>query len=448
MYVYFLEEVILPPGEKIRRIRGYLGLKQYEITGGKITRNLISYIENGKTKLVENTAKIIVDNMNEWAEKKKIPLNIDVEYIMLDEISQANILLEKYIEKLKKYMNEQNKKFENELLAAKKILKDWDITEKKAKIFEICGEYYYRQEEFDESYISYLKALENYIRISNNLKTAFIYSELAKCVIWMKNYQEAINLNKYAFMFLKENNIEDMSIVKKILFNNSLAYRRINKYDESLALLKKLENEMADHLTEEQHLNILLSKGNCYFKKEEYTVAEKIYDEIMDITNKKNYLEIKSMTLKNLSEIYVKQNKIEKAIENLKKSIKIRLDNNIFCNNSFYIVNLYLSLGRLYNQINEFELAEEYLLKASKEDVKIKDSSLQIDIYKELMNNYMLSNNDKTMDKLIEDLKEKAYKYNKINQIKDIFFQAAHYYINKNVEKSEKLLKFSLEIIA
>lgn len=41
-------ENILTPGEKIKNIRKDFKIKQSEITGGKITRNLISLIENYK----------------------------------------------------------------------------------------------------------------------------------------------------------------------------------------------------------------------------------------------------------------------------------------------------------------------------------------------------------------------------------------------------------------
>lgn len=444
--MYFLEEVVLPPGEKIRRIRGYLGLKQYEITGGKVTRNLISYIENGKTKLVKDTAKIIVDSMNKCSEEKKIPLNIDVEYIMRDETSQARILLEKHIDNLKKYIDDKEE-FENELSEAKKILRDWDIIDKKAEIYEIAGNYYYKQERIDESYINYLKSLESYIRTSNNLKVVLIYLELGRCAIWLTNYQEAINLNNHARVILRQNDIDNQEIVKRILYNNALAYRSLKKYDKSLAILDELEREMVDDITQKQYLDVLLSKGNCYSGLEDYTVAERIYNEILDITNDKGVLVIEAIAYQNLSDVYIKYNEIERAIESLKKSIEIRLKNNDFYNNSFYLARAYLSLGKLYNDTSKHGIAEENLLIALEEAVKIRDVSLQVDVYKELLNCYIFCNDDKSIDRIVEEVKETATKNSKINEMKDIFFQAAHYYINKDIEKSASLLKFSLNMI-
>ncbi len=445
--MYLLEEVVLPPGEKIRRIRGYLGLKQYEITGNKITRNLISYIENEKTKLVKHTAEIIVDSMNKWAEKKKIPLNIDAEYLMRDEITQAKILLDKYIINLKKYLNDKNEKLEDELNKAKDILKDWDVTEKKAEIYEIAGDYHYKREQFNESYINYLKALESYIEISNHLKSALLYSKLARCVIWLKNYQEAINLNNYALLILEDYNICDKSIVKRALLNNALAYKKLKLYDECLFRLEKLESIMADNLTELEYMDVLMLKGNCYFGKENYSIAEKIYKRLIDIVDKGSNLEIEPIAYKNLGDIYFKNNKIEKSIEYINKSIEIRLKNNNFCNNSFYLANTYLDLGKRNNNIGNYDFSKKSLLKALEESKKKNDLLLQIYIYKELLNCYINCNEDSSIDNLIGEVKKIIIENSQINQMKDIFFQAGYHYIEKDIEKCKDLLKFGIEII-
>lgn len=445
--MYFLEEVVLPPGEKIRRIRSYLGLKQHEITDGKVTRNLISYIENGKTKLVKDTAEIVVNCMNEWAKKKKIPLNIDVEYLMRDEITQAKILLQKYINNLREYMNHENEEFENELNRAKEILTVWDINDKKAEIYEITGDYHYKREQFNESYINYLKSLERYIRTSNHLKTALLYSKLGRCAIWLNNYQEAINLNSYSLLILEDYNISDNSIVKRILFNNALSYRNLESYDKCLSLLERLEFSMTDDLSELEYLDILLLKGNCYFGEENYIVAEKIYKQIIDITDKGDILAIEAKAYLNLGDIYFKYNEIDKSIENINKSIEIRLNNNNLYNNSFYLANTYLSLGKKYNQIGNYDSAEEYLRKALQEFKEKNDLLLQADIYKELLNCYMYCNNDDLIDELIGEVKEIIAQNSEINQMKDIFFQAGYYYISKDIEKSKNLLKFALNII-
>jgi len=441
--MYFLDEVVLPPGEKIRRVRSYLGLKQYEITGGKITRNLISYIENGKTKLVRDTAKIIVDCMNEWAEKKNMPLNIDVEYLMRDEITQAKILLEKYINNLNQYLDEESEKFENELNKANDILKNWDIIDKKAEIYEITGDYYFKKQQFNESHMNYLKALENYIRISDNFKTALLYSKLGRCAVWLRNYQEVINLNNYALLILENQKVSDEYIGKRVLFNNALAYEKLGLYDKALSILEELESEKNDELSESQYLDVLLLRGNCYLEKQSYSIAEKVFKQIIEIARKNDNSEFLAITYMNLSELYFKTKNESKSIECINESLKIRLDTNYE-----YLEEIYIELGKRYRDIHKYDLSEKYLLKALKQADSKNRSYFQIDIYNELLKSYILWNKDVYIDELINKVKEfidnKDYK---INEAKDIFFRASHYYIESDIEKSKELLELGLNIV-
>ncbi|WP_432662309.1 tetratricopeptide repeat protein [Wukongibacter baidiensis] len=440
--MYFLDEVILPPGEKIRRIRSYLGLKQYEITGGKVTRNLISYIENGKTKLVRDTAAIIVESMNELAEKKKIPLNIDVEYLMRDETAQAKLLLERYLNNLKKYIKAENEEFENELNKAKNIFRNWDITDKKAEIYELAGDYYYEKQQFSESHINYLKSLECYIRSSNHLKTAELYMKLGRCANWLKNYQESINLNNYALAILENGDSSKEYIGKRVLFNNALSYKKLGLFDEALSSLEELESEMGDKLTESQYCDILLLKGNCYFQKQNYSIAKKIFEQIVDITKNNGNQEFLALTYMNLSELYLKTNEEEKSIEYINDSLKIRINTNYE-----YLEEIYIELGKRYRDIKKYDLSEKYLMKALKETNIKEKRHFQIDIYEELLYSYIYWKKDSRIDELIKNVK-KIFdnKDCRGNEAKNVFFKAAHYYIEKDIEKSKELLEFGLNI--
>ncbi len=70
---------ILTPGKRLKKIRKALGLKQFEITGGLITRNLISIIENEKASLTDNVADILCVNINSICIKKGIDFSITPE---------------------------------------------------------------------------------------------------------------------------------------------------------------------------------------------------------------------------------------------------------------------------------------------------------------------------------------------------------------------------------
>lgn len=376
--MYFLENTILSPGEKVKRIRGYLGAKQSEITGGRVTRNLISYIENGKTKLVRDTAEIITESMLKEATEKKIPLKITAEYLMWDEETQAKNLLEKYSSELECNLH-NDKNFHGVLEQAEDILKSWDIKDKKAEINEIVGDYFFEKSRFIKSNIHYIKASENYIIEKNNTKIAEIYSKLGRNKIIIKDYQEGIYYNLHAKLILEENNIADLNLYNRILYNNALAYINLGRYDEGLENLNCLEKSFED-LSNTEQLNILLLKGNVNFSGGNYDAAETVFKQIIKESDEEE-LELKGLAYYNLSKIYLeKYDKVSTAMEYLKKCRDIQLNLK-----SYNLTNTYLTLAKCYDAIDEHEKKNVYLSRALEEAKQWKNHILLIDIYKGIL---------------------------------------------------------------
>lgn len=80
---------VISAGEKIKRLRTDLGLKQEDISNDEITRSLISMIENNKRNLTIRSAKIISRELNKY-------------YINLGEKISTDRLLESEVGSLKK----------------------------------------------------------------------------------------------------------------------------------------------------------------------------------------------------------------------------------------------------------------------------------------------------------------------------------------------------------
>ena len=434
--MYFLEDVVLPPGEKIRRIRSYLGIRQHDITGNKITRNLISYIENDKIRLTRETAEIIVENVEKLAGEKKIPLNISVEYLMLDDISQAELLLDKCLENMKYFYDSKQDKFQYELSKANNLLKDWDIPEKKADIYEMAGDYYYEINQFNESYMYYLKSLENNIRLSNHKNIVMMYIKLAKCAIALKNFHEAINLNNYARFILREKEIQDPLLLKKILFNIALAHKKLETYDECLDSLKELVNMDTDFETLE-YIDILMLRANCYVIKGNYETAEQIYIKILDLTE--DHSEIQVVVYLNLGKLYLRLNEKDKANVYINKGLEISLNNN-----DKYLIDIYLELGKIYKRMYQYDLSKEYLLKALEETRIKREQIMLMDIYRELLDLYIRNDDDRAIDELVNELNQWLAD-NLSVEVKEIILMASYYYIEKDTAKSKKILMMCLQ---
>ncbi len=378
--MYFLENTILSPGEKVKRIRGYLGSKQSEITGGRVTRNLISYIENGKTKLVKDTAEIIAESMLKEATEKNIPLKITAEYLMWDKETQARNLLSRYALELESNIN-KDKNFQMILEKAEDILISWDIKDKKPEIDEIVGDYFYNKRHFVKSNINYVKALENYIMVSNNIKMAEVYSKLGRNKIILKEYQEGIYYNERSQFILDENNIANEKIYNNILYNNALAYKNLDRYEDCLKNLNLLEASF-ENLSSSEQFKILLLKGNVKLSLRDYEASEKVFDKIVKFCGED---EVKSLAYFGLSKIYLeKYNNAAKAIEYLIKCKDIQKSIN-----SYNLVNTYLTLAKCYGSIDKHVKKNMCISKALEEANKWNNYILFIDIYKEILNFYM-----------------------------------------------------------
>ena len=76
-------------GENLKKIRKDLNLKQYQIAGEDVTRNLISLMENNKTPIYHNVANIIAKNINEILAKRGQDIYIQAEDILNPERYEA-----------------------------------------------------------------------------------------------------------------------------------------------------------------------------------------------------------------------------------------------------------------------------------------------------------------------------------------------------------------------
>ncbi|KXG74434.1 tetratricopeptide repeat protein [Thermotalea metallivorans] len=195
---------------------------------------------------------------------------------------------------------------------AEEILAEWNLPERRVAIYEVVGDFYYNKEKYHESYIHYIKALEDYIRINHHRKTAKIYSLLGKVSIKLKNYQETVNFNNYSMLILENNHMEEPKIMKKVLFNNALVHWYLGLYDASLEHLHKLTKAYDDFSTQ-QHLEILTMKENCYLDSNELNQAEKIYIDILKIAQENNYLEMMAIAYYSFCKIYKKKESRDKG---------------------------------------------------------------------------------------------------------------------------------------
>ncbi|MBU5436963.1 helix-turn-helix transcriptional regulator [Tissierella sp. MSJ-40] len=422
-------------GENLKRIRQELDLKQYEITGGEVTRNLISIIENNKTPLTENNAKLICRNINKIMEDKGLDIIIDPEDIFNPDRYEAKKQADLYIEELDKLLSTKNYSIETEYVSEIELfLNKWNLTDKKIRIYEILGDIYKDLRDYTKGYHYYIKGWECVFNYPDRkLNYRLMKKLIANCIIIGK-YREAINL--FDYVLVNRKNIPDKDMVV-FHYNNALAYEYLNLIDESLEQI----TESLRYIEKSNYRDlgkILILEGNCYFEIENYDEALKSYNKAVDALSLGNYYDELLLLYANMAEVYIKINFKNKSIEYINKVLdnitKLNKDSNYFsklCN----------QIATAYNHLNEFDLAEKYY----NESLVYAKKNNQHNVVKEnilgLFNIYYNKLDNNKIHKLFEDYRDVILNISLDNDILLMLKSLEFYITNKNEIKALELIE-------
>lgn len=385
-------------GQNLKRIRKELELKQYSITGGKITRNLISLIENDKTPLYEDNAKIIAENMNSNAMEKNLNIYIEPEDILDPKRYDAKKDADVYIEGLRKRLDDNHLEIRpEELQKVELFLNNWNLSDKKIIIYELWADMYYKARDFENEHMYLTKAWEYSFMYPKRKGNYRIISNLISNCINSGKYEEAIRLGNLGL--LSQKNLTDND--KKVFhYNNALAYSYLNKFDDGLrelAIAKKYNLNANDKLERK----ILVSEGFCYVKKGEYGKALNAYNLALKmLTDKRSYDELCLLYVDFMEIFVIQKNEIE-VTEYLNHILHLLSNLN---ESPFYMIRLYLEIADAYLFLKEYDSSEEYLLKALKTARINDEKDLHSKILLKLFNLYIEKNEIKKIDDLMEEL--------------------------------------------
>ncbi|MBU5440153.1 helix-turn-helix domain-containing protein [Tissierella sp. MSJ-40] len=341
-------------GENLKRIRTELGLRQYEITGGEVTRNLISIIENNRTSLTEDKAKLICRNINEIMEDKGLDIIIDPEDIFNPDRYNAKKQANLYIKELDKLLTTKNYNIEAKYIEEiEAFLNKWNLIDKKIRVYEILGDIYFYLKDYTKEYYYYTKAWECAFNYPNRkLNYRVMLKLVANCIMTSK-YKEATNLCDYAILNKENVPKRYMGILH---YNNALAYDNLNLIDKGLEQAREALKYTED--TNYRELGkILNTGGNCYFKVGNYEEALKSYNKAADVLILGDYCDELSLVYANMTETYVKLGYEDRTLKYIEKVL-----NNIHKLNksSNYFSKLCTQIAIAYNHLNKYDLAEKY----------------------------------------------------------------------------------------
>lgn len=438
MCIEYFENKILFPNEKIKAIRELLNIKQSDLANGKINRSLISYIENGKIKLKEKTAKILAENINEIAKQKGLDFKIEENFLLEDASSQAKRYFNKLIKELSTIKD--LKIFKEKFMEIEKQILDWDLNYEKGVLYETAGNFYFKNKIYNLSKIHYLKSLEYNYKLNDYNKIIELLIKKSKCCFKLNEFDNAINLNNYALLLLDIYEIKNDVFRQNLLFNNALIFKNTGRYKECIKIISKLKQKFNDiEINKKLDLEILLA--NCLLNTNKYDKALELYNKIMKLAKQINNYKHISIIYNNIGAIYDKKLDYDKALEYYLLSLDIIEKYNIRDSTIPYI-----SVADIYIKLNDKKSAELNLLKALNIET---DINIKIKIIDKLIKLYISNNNNFYIEKLVKELDSINVNENKVivKKVANIYFKLSNYYIDKDIDISKKYLNIGIKLL-
>ncbi|WIV13264.1 helix-turn-helix transcriptional regulator [Proteiniborus sp. MB09-C3] len=420
-------------GENLKRIRKELGLRQHEIAGEDITRNLISLIENNRAILYDTAANIIAKNMNKIMYERDINIFIKPEDLLNPERYNARKKANTYIEKLENILIEKKFNIEPEKLnEIEAFLNQWDLVDKKVRIYELLGDIFYISNNLNREYYYYFKALEASYDYPNMKKRYKLALKLVyNCVVTDKN-EEVINLCNY--MLLNEKDIPDR--FKGVFYYDiALVHGKLEEIDKSLEALKNAKK----HFTYKNNMDlkkVLILEGICYYTTKNYSKALKSYNELLKILEGKNIADETCVTYINIIQVYIAKNDKEQVIKYFDKV----MSNLPYVNeDSFYLPEIYYETSNIYLYLENYEASEKYLNAALALSQKSENHNLYKKFVSTLIDLYIQANwLDKLRD-LMNSLEDKIYNI-KLNEEFILVLKLLLYYVSQDDHKATEII--------
>ncbi|TDT72417.1 helix-turn-helix protein [Hypnocyclicus thermotrophus] len=329
---------LLTPEEKLKRLRKRFGLKQHEITGDEITRNLISMIENGKAKLTKENGIKIVNTINGILKKRNINIFISPSELLESLDEQTDKIFIDYIEKFSSHSTEELVQEINSFTKHKKTFHSKFILYTKIADFYILNKQYYLAEKYCFEIIDY--AIKNEDRSS----LYFFIKKYVNLLLIQKKYNEIF----YVFKLLESLRETNSFFIKYTILSTKLyIYYKLNDYNSILNIIDEIDDLIKNNkFNSNIHIFYLIlfkyfkddnnytkyfskSKNNKYFSIikniDDLSVEDKILYNKNSVTDfiylyflKSNNFSLNkiSMKIKNLNFFYNKIDLIDHIIKN------------------------------------------------------------------------------------------------------------------------------------
>lgn len=338
---------VVSVGKRLRRIRKQFGIRQDEIVGDLVTRNMISIIENDKASLTPKVAQIVAEHINQICVDRGFNFNITVEELLESEEEQVRkiaVILAEEIALDTFNLNDEKKKaevleIENRLVMKEdyKLAFDLDM---------VCEDYFAQKNQYFEAYYYCKRAVDLSSHLFGHPESFRAYSNISYNLICLEHYKEALyycnlTLEKFKNLEPKQRYI--------IMMNKNIAAGKLG----DIPLSKITIDDMLhiENLPDLDRNKVWISKANRLAEEKKWVSALEIYNEIYPNLE---YTPQKYLVLSNLIDIYIDIGN-EKELNNTMKKALDSIERDLDSVKSSYLGKIYFKLAKGALVLNQDE---------------------------------------------------------------------------------------------
>lgn len=417
-------------GQNLKIIRKDLNLRQQDIAGNEVTRNLISLIENDKTPIYHNVANIISNNINRILDKKNVEIYIEPDDILNPERYLSRTKANYYIEELENKLKLKDYNIQDKLLnEIESFLNEWNFIDKKIKIYHLLGDIYHYAGNFEKEYHYLLKALEVSYEIPNMKNRFRIALKLIANYIMLKKYREAIRLSNFT---LSTEEITHKRYKGVFYYNNAFAYYHLKDYDNCF---RELENAKPYFTYDSKDMKKVYNlEGISHDKVGNYDDALASYNKLLEIIGD-DPTEL-CFAYSNMIQVFISMKDKEKVNEYYNK---IQDCIPYADPDSYEICSTLFSLGPVYYFFKDYKNCEEVIKKSIVLSKKHNDPILVTKNILNIIKLYTETGQIEKIDELVSIYKDELSNLSTDENLR-IILEIIYTYINQGYELKAKTL--------
>lgn len=429
---------LLTPGEKIRKIRRSFNIIQSDLTDGKITRNLISLIENNRAELKESTAKIIADSINRICKERNIDFTVTPHDLLMNNTMQADKMLDDLIILVNNNSNNKHYDFSPVINEAEKLIKHNPDLKKIIDFYLDLGDSFILRNDYWQAYVFYFKAYEHLDFKKQPIYIARTTIELSYCCNILAKFSETVQIINPVLSL----NIKIPPVYKyKLILNKALAQKNLKEYMNSINSLHELDNIKLDNT---HYFNVKILEANCYRDLGDFNNSLDIYYELYNekyCNDSTKYLTV----LCNIIDTYVNMNEPDKLRVFLNEAMNILKQPSLEINNH-YSFPIYHDIENAALHMKSYDDAIIVLTKKLKEARESKRFDLQFDSLNNLFLIYLHKKEYNKLEYLKPYLMDLLNNDNKKEYHTLIYKYISMYSMQNKKEHIDSLVSYALNL--